>query len=295
MSIMMQLCEISIHALLAESDFEAGRAGMQAALFLSTLSLRRATSTSAKRWMPTEFLSTLSLRRATHSDIIRATVFCYFYPRSPCGERLQSYQHAQPHWDFYPRSPCGERPYQDLHRPPHPLFLSTLSLRRATSSQPTTVICQCDFYPRSPCGERRIAGPVPRSGRIISIHALLAESDMVFNAVSSSLVIFLSTLSLRRATGPGIGQCPPHHDFYPRSPCGERRCAGRPRSGWKDISIHALLAESDAVTTLGGSTVRDFYPRSPCGERLRQFWRVLLVGNFYPRSPCGERPWLSSL
>ena len=65
LSIMMQLCEISIHALLAESDFEAGRAGMQAALFLSTLSLRRATSTSAKRWMPTEFLSTLSLRRAT--------------------------------------------------------------------------------------------------------------------------------------------------------------------------------------------------------------------------------------
>ena len=57
--------KISIHALLAESDFEAGRAGMQAALFLSTLSLRRATSTSAKRWRPTEFLSTLSLRRAT--------------------------------------------------------------------------------------------------------------------------------------------------------------------------------------------------------------------------------------
>ena len=69
LSIMMQLCEISIHALLAESDFEAGRAGMQAALFLSTLSLRRATSTSAKRWMPTEFLSTLSLRRATPSNV----------------------------------------------------------------------------------------------------------------------------------------------------------------------------------------------------------------------------------
>ena len=34
-----------------------------------------------------------------------------------------------------------------------------------------------------------------------------------------------------------------------------------------DISIHALLAESDAVTTLEGGSLRDFYPRSPCGER----------------------------
>ena len=36
------------------------------------------------------------------------------------------------------------------------------------------------------------------------------------------------------------------------------------------ISIHALLAESDAVTTLGAGSVRDFYPRSPCGERRRR-------------------------
>ena len=33
------------------------------------------------------------------------------------------------------------------------------------------------------------------------------------------------------------------------------------------ISIHALLAESDAVTTVVVGPSSDFYPRSPCGER----------------------------
>ena len=63
---------------------------------------------------------------------------------------------------FYPRSPCGERPGAKSHDPGQVLFLSTLSLRRAT--------------PRA-----GIVGPVT----IISIHALLAESDLravlVFN------------------------------------------------------------------------------------------------------------------
>ena len=79
---------------------------------------------------------------------------------------------------------------------------------------------------------------------------------------------FLSTLSLRRATlsyfyiikvtGISIhallaesdpwGAAPPSPTqgyFYPRSPCGERRCRQR-----------------------AGKYRADFYPRSPCGERL---------------------------
>ena len=56
----------------------------------------------------------------------------------------------------------------------------------------------------------------------ISIHALLAESDPGQNLVNGICLIFLSTLSLRRATI--ISQ----------------------RIGIRvDISIHALLAESD--------------------------------------------------
>ena len=57
------------------------------------------------------------------------------------------------------------------------VFLSTLSLRRATSMlthvlQPTSY-----FYPRSPCGERLESAITNYSKYTISIHALLAESD----------------------------------------------------------------------------------------------------------------------
>ena len=63
------------------------------------------------------------------------------------------------------------------------LFLSTLSLRRATQSPAGRINVRINFYPRSPCGERlmdalKLAGPV----------------------------LFLSTLSLRRATTTDIRQ-----------------------------------------------------------------------------------------
>ena len=56
----------------------------------------------------------------------------------------------------------------------------------------------------------------------ISIHALLAESDAAFVAINPFALLFLSTLSLRRATAGGIKM-----DITLK------------------ISIHALLAESD--------------------------------------------------
>ena len=67
---------------------------------------------------------------------------------------------------------------------------------------------------------------------------------------------FLSTLSLRRAT--------------------VTRVASTPTTV---ISIHALLAESDAVSVQVGGNVRYFYPRSPCGERQlkKLFLSVYLV------------------
>ena len=62
-----RLRNISIHALLAESDHNSGGAAAQGAVFLSTLSLRRATVPRVPlSVVPVRFLSTLSLRRATH-------------------------------------------------------------------------------------------------------------------------------------------------------------------------------------------------------------------------------------
>ena len=56
---------------------------------------------------------------------------------------------------------------------------------------------------------------------------------------------FLSTLSLRRATASNQQEQQQQHDFYPRSPCGERLRLYRLSLIMLPISIHALLAESD--------------------------------------------------
>ena len=79
------------------------------------------------------------------------------------------------------------------------------------------------FYPRSPCGERHSVRPGTRRRDVISIHALLAESDNDAKRQTYRLNGFLSTLSLRRATVVDV-----------------RRATGTA------ISIHALLAESDS-------------------------------------------------
>ena len=57
--------------------------------------------------------------------------------------------------NFYPRSPCGERRDLKYKRDQTILFLSTLSLRRATRLEFCDTAQHTYFYPRSPCGERR--------------------------------------------------------------------------------------------------------------------------------------------
>ena len=191
---------ISIHALLAESDHTCQYFFLAIFEFLSTLSLRRATYTRTQSASLSLFLSTLSLRRATRQPGYLCLIH-YFYPRSPCGERLFALWMARRHL----------------------LFLSTLSLRRATLAGPSGPAFLYNFYPRSPCGERHDWPPVrdiiqwisihallaesdERANRLanappeISIHALLAESDGKSNKLAGLKLVFLSTLSLRRAT-----------------------------------------------------------------------------------------------
>ena len=236
---------ISIHALLAESDLprlpmaalpqddfyprspcgERPRRTSRCRLtlrFLSTLSLRRATKLCEATRAAYEFLSTLSLRRATFSNTTKVPGM---------GE------------DFYPRSPCGERRFTSGSIQTDGEFLSTLSLRRATYRS----------IDRNNVGKISIhallaESDMPQRPRhqfwLISIHALLAESDATPTTLSAWYAGFLSTLSLRRATGAELDI---HHNF--------------------PISIHALLAESDRQATRSTRTATYFYPRSPCGER----------------------------
>ena len=140
----------------------------------------------------------------------------------------------------------------------------------------------------------------------------LRRATYSFIAITPSNFSFLSTLSLRRATPRGGGLYYLIPNFYPRSPCGERRwlelflyyqdnnfyprspCGERPDTLTDDvstggISIHALLAESDDLSYDGRRYDFYFYPRSPCGERPNNRTERPEQHDFYPRSPCGER------
>ena len=147
------------------------------------------------------------------------------------------------------------------------------------------------FYPRSPCGERLF-----NSAYTVSYPAFLSTFPLRGTSVFLRPGTVISVISIHVPLAGNVngsrgasGVCP--RNFYPRSPCGERR---------------------------GGTLSRfrrnpHFYPRSPCGERPicmpTYFWysaisiHVPLAGNvrhvaggfrlhrhFYPRSPCGERP-----
>ena len=172
--------KISIHALLAESDRINARYTKRAEAFLSTLSLRRATLLS----LPS---------RAVWID---------FYPRSPCGERLDKRcEFHRNNRNFYPRSPCGER-LHNLNLPSKPIDISIHALlAESDQTQSLKIPTHSNFYPRSPCGERLTFNPPVEPVKVsISIHALLAESDLKTPCVKLSIDVFLSTLSLRRAT-----------------------------------------------------------------------------------------------
>ena len=146
------------------------------------------------------FLSTLSLRRATY--------------------RVPHYK-ATPAISIHALLAESDRLCVDTHEPAC-RFLSTLSLRRATKIDGTASPTQNDFYPRSPCGERPAPAALSPSSALISIHALLAESD---------------TDTIRKTQRPYVISI---HALLAES---DRRFQLADRR--QGISIHALLAESD--------------------------------------------------
>ena len=96
----------------------------------------------------------------------------------------------------------------------------------------------------------------------ISIHALLAESDLLmYSNVSMWVIISIHALLAESDTGRVLQDM----DLL--------------------ISIHALLAESDTPQIHFPSLDFYFYPRSPCGERQPVKVRVVF--------PCGFLSTLS--
>ena len=170
---------ISIHALLAESDFLEMRQWAQGIIISIHALLAESDAILGNPCAGCPAISIHAL--LAESDLLptRKT------PRN---------------WHFYPRSPCGERLRGWTLNINGPIFLSTLSLRRATRALRQLQSALRHFYPRSPCGERRACLPACVVGAPISIHALLAESDFGCWMALNRLLRFLSTLSLRRAT-----------------------------------------------------------------------------------------------
>ena len=192
-------------------------------------------------------------------------------------------------------------------------FLSTLSLRRATAAEHRLLALNSisihallaesdkpdkkagsqekDFYPRSPCGERPF-----------------------FYSLTACRQYFYPRSPCGERRAPTAQPVHPHSHFYPRSPCGERRGSSSKSTRCLRISIHALLAESDAwcmsrktpvqaafLSTL--SLRRATLPETAAVVPSRQFLSTLSLRRatprtkstrsrrpyFYPRSPCGER------
>ena len=103
-----------------------------------------------------------------------------------------------------------------------PLFLSTLSLRRATIRKRQVIpIIQISIHALLAESDLRVMDG-SKSSIEISIHALLAESDPPRHFHYRKRQSFLSTLSLRRATRALRQLQSALRYFYPRSPCGER-------------------------------------------------------------------------
>ena len=132
---------------------------------------------------------------------------------------------------FYPRSPYGERLYEMRHT-----FVSIAISIHALLT------------------ESDAAGRDEQMPCTISIHALLTESDHVLTVENLQTLLFLSTLSLRRATWMPARQRQGLRYFYPRSPYGERLVHIAEHASPGGISIHALLTESDIMPPTGQKT-----------------------------------------
>ena len=147
-------CLISIHALLAESDGE------------SVVKI-------VEQWA---FLSTLSLRRATSYPGLQSARLQNFYPRSPCGERRPVPTAPPPPANFYPRSPCGERPCK-TQCPAGPV----ISIHALLAESDFFVLVQgrhmqISIHALLAESDEESKATVWHDAQI-SIHALLAESD----------------------------------------------------------------------------------------------------------------------
>ena len=198
------------------------------------------------------FLSTPSVRRATTSSGRPQTWYGHFYPRPPCGGRRRIDSAILASLHEFLSTPSVRRatitgcvgiidgPFlstPSVRRATGPLFyaseihstisihalraegdisiravihflgvfLSTPSVRRATCFSPGTNGASgfISIHALRAEGDNLFPGAFRRGG-VISIHALRAEGDRPCLSMIRTLAVFLSTPSVRRATAPSV-------------------------------------------------------------------------------------------
>ena len=194
-----QMIEISIHALLAESDPRARLRIPPQPIFQSTLSLRRATWVRGFRCWFRILISIHALLAESDARLNhRIGIHRDFNPRSPCGERPGFAISCIFGSVFQSTLSLRRATLHKQHRRGWLEFQSTLSLRRATVMRTINVNFRGFQSTLSLRRATRLWGN-QTPDHWISIHALLAESDQgVAEGITSQ------------------------SDFNPRSPCGER-------------------------------------------------------------------------
>ena len=192
---------------------------------------------------------------------------CYFYPRSPRGERQKLRGHTEFTQSISIHAPregsdanwkAAVRTWEQ--------FLSTLPARGATCSTPAS---------RSPT---TFLSTLPARGA--TREALILDYKAAF----------LSTLPARGATNNQTGQSHDARNFYPRSPRGERLVSVLVRlpvfrflstlpargATLRILARFCIIKRFLSTLPARGATAdragvgdqrRDFYPRSPRGER----------------------------
>ena len=193
------------------------------------------------------------------------------------------------------------------------IFLSTLSLRRATCQLFLTKSITALFLSTLSLRRATALETDRPPARSISIHALLAESDVQLVSFYTPFWLFLSTLSLRRATRYSRSNKRCFFTFL--STLSLRRATSSLSyfQNFARISIHALLAESDPKITSSlrpgsGISIHALLAESDKSRSNRLFGKIGFLStlslrratpdtgcrrtqthHFYPRSPCGER------
>ena len=197
---------VSILALHTEGDGATRRLDSAVRMFLSSPSIRRATSRNLSVCRHSLFLSSPSIRRATTRSRTRPDTTSFLSSPSirratttACGQRCCS-------WSFYPRPPYGGR-LDRQHQIIDVVIVSILALH--TEGDPFLI--------------------APLDKIHVSILALHTEGDGAVEYTLKWTILFLSSPSIRRATCRSVRRSTESCSFYPRPPYGGRLYAAARR------------------------------------------------------------------